>query len=102
MHSWEWTSFLKRINREPILMTDKIYSIGLKGLLLFGLLCVSSVEAIHNKKLAISPSLRRSFQDNIKVPMSSYSASVIQKIDLDWLIKLIFWSTRTHSQIVIA
>ena len=80
MHSWEWTGFLKKINREPILMTDKIHSIGLKGLLLFGLLCASSVEAVHDRKSALSSSFYRPFQDNInKVPMSSNNASMIQK-----------------------
>ena len=69
MHSWEWTGYLKKLNREPILMADKIHSIGLKGLFLFGLLCASSVEAVHNRRLAISSSLRWPFQNNIKVPM---------------------------------
>ena len=61
-------------------MNDKIYSIGLKGLLLFGLLCASSVEAVYDRKSVIFSSLCRPFQDNItKVPTSSDNTSMIQK-----------------------
>ena len=77
MHSWEWTGFLKKLNQEPILMTDKVRSTGLKGLLLFGLLCASSAEAIHDRKTALTSILCRHSRCNVTmVPMSSRNASM--------------------------
>ena len=77
MHSLEWTGFLKKLNQEPILMTDTIHSTGLKGLLLFGLLCASSAEAIHDRKTALTSILCRRSQCNITmVPMSSHITSM--------------------------
>ena len=37
MHSWEWTGFLRKLNREPILMIDNIHRISMKGSFLFGI-----------------------------------------------------------------
>ena len=53
---------------------------GLKSMLLFGILCASSVEALHDRKSAISSSLYRPFKDKITAePTSSHNMSMIQK-----------------------
>ena len=61
-------------------MLDKIHMVGLKSILLFGLLCASSVEAIHDRKSVLSSSLCRPFRDNITTgPTSSHNVSMIKQ-----------------------
>ena len=72
--------FLKKLNQEPILMTDKVRSTGLKGFFFFGLLCASSADAIHDRNTALTSILcRRSRYNVTMVPMSSRNASMVQE-----------------------
>ena len=49
MHSRAWTGYLTKIGREPVTITSKVHSLGIKGTFIVGLLCATSVAGVNNK-----------------------------------------------------
>ena len=57
MYSWEWTEFLAKLGKEPVMVTNKLHRLGIDAILCLAILYGTSITQVHNKSTNMRASI---------------------------------------------